>query len=244
MPTDNGHRRGRAILSAAVAVMAAVGLVFVFVGLRGQTHPPSPSSGAARSAAALGPTADPSAPPSGSASSGSASASTAPAQATVGPTLARSLPTAIGIPSIRLATSALVQYGLAPDGAIDIPASKPGMPAGWFNGSPTPGQPGPSVIVGHVDSKSGPSVFFHLGQLRPGQTVDVTLASGKIGTFSIDSVEEFHKAEFPTLRVYGHTDRAGLRLITCGGPFNSKVGHYEDNIVVFAHLTSSRSKGA
>lgn len=223
--------------------MAVVGLVLVFVAFRSQTHAPAPAPGAARSAEAFGPSDSPSSS-STSQSSGGSAATPAPAQKIVGPSMARSVPTSISIPSIKLASSPLVQYGLDKNGAIDIPASKPGMPAGWFNGSPTPGQQGPSVIVGHVDSKSGPSVFFHLGQLRPGQTVEVSLQSGRIGTFTIDSVEEYHKAQFPTLRVYGRTDRAALRLITCGGQFNPQVGHYEDNIVVFAHLTSTRTAGA
>jgi hypothetical protein len=95
--------------------------------------------------------------------------------------------------------------------------------------------------VGHVDSDSGPSVFFRLGQLRSGDRASVTLADRTVAVFEVDSVERFAKADFPTLRVYGNLNYAGLRLITCGGTYDSSVHHYTDNIVVYAHLVSSQA---
>jgi sortase (surface protein transpeptidase) len=96
------------------------------------------------------------------------------------------------------------------------------------------------VIVGHVDTKKGPAVFFKLGKLKPGDTVDVTRKDGKVAAFAVDSVEHVSKARFPTKRVYGEVGFAGLRLITCGGDF---VGHsYTGNTIVYGHLTAGRHR--
>jgi sortase (surface protein transpeptidase) len=113
--------------------------------------------------------------------------------------------------------------------------------AGWYRYSPAPGQLGPAIVLGHVDSaKYGPGVFFRLGALRPHDTVAVTRADHRVAVFTVDRVAEFAKDRFPTLDVYGNTDRAALRLITCGGRFDLSAHSYEDNIVAFASLTSVR----
>ncbi len=113
--------------------------------------------------------------------------------------------------------------------------------AAWYKYSPTPGQLGPSIIEGHVDSaKQGPSVFYRLGDLRPGNEVDVTLADGRVAVFTIDGVRSYSKDQFPTQVVYGNTNDPALRLLTCGGNFDASTGHYLNNIVAFGHLTSSR----
>lgn len=112
--------------------------------------------------------------------------------------------------------------------------------AAWYEHSPTPGEVGPSVIIGHIDSeKRGPSVFFRLGAMKPGDTVSVSRADGTTAVFAVDRVEKYPKAEFPTLEVYGNTDDPQLRLITCGGVFDEQAGNYLSNIVVYAHLTGS-----
>lgn len=161
---------------------------------------------------------------------------------TVGPTLARSDPVTIGIPAIGV-TSGLQDLGLAPTGAIAVPSPGPAYnEAAWYDGSPTPGQIGPSIIEGHIDSAAtGPSVFFRLGALVPGDTVDVTLADGVVAVFTVTGVRQYPKATFPTGMVYGNTDFAALRLITCGGAFDPATGHYLANTVVFAALTSSHA---
>ncbi len=158
---------------------------------------------------------------------------------TVGPILSRSAPVSLSVPSIGIKNAPLAKYGLDKHDEVAIPPSRANTPAGWFTGSPTPGQLGPSVIVGHVDSNSGPSVFFRLGQLRAGDRASVMLADQRVAIFEVDSVERFKKANFPTLRVYGNLDHAGLRLITCGGAYDTSIHHYVDNIVVYAHLVSS-----
>jgi sortase (surface protein transpeptidase) len=123
---------------------------------------------------------------------------------------------------------------------LDDPDSK----AGWYTGSPTPGSVGPAVILGHVDSKAyGRGVFYELGRLRPGDTVEVLRRDRTTAVFRIDTVKSFPKAGFPSEVVYGNLDHAGLRLITCGGTFDPAKGSYESNIVAFASLVSSHRAG-
>lgn len=93
------------------------------------------------------------------------------------------------------------------------------------------------MIVGHVDSKrGGPSVFYRLGELRPRDQVRVVRDDGSVAVFAVEDVRRFSKSDFPTQLVYGNTDHAALRLITCGGPFDRGTGHYRDNVVVTASL--------
>jgi hypothetical protein len=157
--------------------------------------------------------------------------------AATGPVMARSLPVSLSIPSIKV-TSALLELGRMADGTIQVPLPGPHYDqAGWYRFSPTPGSLGPAVIVGHVDSAAhGPSVFFRLGALKPHAEVRVTRADGTTAIFGIDAVRRYAKGGFPTGLVYGNTSTAALRLITCGGTFDRRTGHYEDNIVVFATL--------
>jgi len=112
--------------------------------------------------------------------------------------------------------------------------------AGWYEYSPTPGQAGPSVIVGHIDTYLGPSVFYRLGAMRPGDEVDVGLADGITAIFRVTGVRAYSKASFPSRTVYGPTGNAALRLITCGGNLDPSTGHYLGSTVVFAALVSSR----
>src|SRR5688572_11543054 len=152
--------------------------------------------------------------------------------------LPASRPVSIAIPAIDV-KAAVLRLGRAADNTLEVPP--PGEhydDAGWYRYSPTPGELGPSVIVGHVDSaKSGPSVFWRLGTLRKNDRVKVTRTDGSVATFEVDDVRLFRKKAFPTELVYGNTDHAALRLIACGGPFDS-AGHYRDNVVVLASLVA------
>lgn len=156
-----------------------------------------------------------------------------------GPVLPPSSPVSIAIPAISV-TAPITRLGLLADGSIQVPPLEETNEAGWYTGSPAPGAQGPSVILGHVDSaRNGPSVFYSLGSLKPGDQVSVTRKDGTVAVFRVDGVREYGKDQFPTEVVYGNLDHAGLRLITCGGTFNPKSGHYESNIVAFASLVSS-----
>jgi hypothetical protein len=126
----------------------------------------------------------------------------------------------------------LVPLGLRPDGSLDVPDDA--RVVGWFAGGPFPGQPGPAVVVGHVDSTRVAAVFYHLGELRPGDLIVVWRLGGARSRFVVTSVERLPKSSFPTDRVYRSVRRPALRLITCGGAFDEATGHYVDNVIVFA----------
>jgi sortase (surface protein transpeptidase) len=130
-------------------------------------------------------------------------------------------------------SSRLVRLGLNPDGTMEVPRDY-GL-GGWFTGGAMPGQDGPAVIAGHVDSKSGPAVFYRLGELRPGDTVRVLRADRGWVAFEVTGVARYAKREFPTDAVFGPVTGPVLRLVTCGGTFDRSTGHYLDNVVVSAH---------
>jgi hypothetical protein len=157
----------------------------------------------------------------------------APAPA-AGAGLSRSTPIRLQVAAIGV-DSTLMSLGLQADGAMQVPTG--GFPAGWYTGGPTPGELGPGVIAGHVD-KNGPGVFYRLHELRPGDRVVVTRQDGSKPVFRVTRLALYRKDQFPTRLVYGNTDRPVLRLITCGGSFDSRTGHYEDNIIAFADLVN------
>jgi hypothetical protein len=167
----------------------------------------------------------------------------ATATGTVLPTLERSEPTSIVIPALDV-DAEVMELGLYDDGTMEVPphAPRPESRAGWFRHSPTPGELGPSVIVGHVDSdRHGASVFYGLGSLAAGERVEVQRADGRTAVFEVEHVAQYGKDEFPTEDVYGNLDHAGLRLITCGGVFDTASVAYEDNIVVYARFVTSHA---
>ena len=149
--------------------------------------------------------------------------------------MAPSAPVTISIPSIAV-RSDLIRLGLNADGSIEVPKSF--HVAGWYEHSVTPGQTGPSIILGHVDSKAGPGIFFRLGALHSGDRVVVNRADGTTATFQINAVRSYSKTQFPTLDVYGNTPMPTIRLITCGGAFDRTTGHYLSNIVAFGQLVA------
>jgi len=137
----------------------------------------------------------------------------------------------IVIPAIGV-DARLIPLGRASDGTLEVP--KDWGVAGWFAGGPFPGEPGPAVVVGHVDSTSGPAVFYRLRELRRGDVIVVSAEGRGRSRFWIVSSEWFAKSAFPTRRVYGPVAGPALRLVTCGGAFDRSTGHYVDNLVVFA----------
>ncbi|HEX4815737.1 MAG TPA: class F sortase [Nonomuraea sp.] len=140
------------------------------------------------------------------------------------------VPETIDIPSIDVAAP-LMKLGLEKNGDVELPPYEKPKMAGWYEGSAVPGEKGASVIIGHVDTKTAPAVFYKLRQLRKGETVKVERSDGKTVTYKVDSIEQVHKDSFPTRRVYLEE---GLRLVTCGGKFDYGRGEYVDNIIVYA----------
>ncbi|WP_330348247.1 class F sortase [Streptomyces sp. NBC_00582] len=176
---------------------------------------------------------------------GGAGTGAAPGTPSVAPTrtaqaarpLARSVPVTLRIPAIGVDTPVL-RLGLRADGTVEVPPVQAHDRAGWYGHSPTPGQTGPSVILGHVTvGQYGDGVFRHLDRLRRGDRIAARLGNGTTAEFAVTEVRTVDKAEFPTEDVYGNVDRPELRLITCGGP-RSGAG-YRDNVIVFAALTSA-----
>jgi Sortase domain len=141
------------------------------------------------------------------------------------------LPVELTIPAIGVQTR-LVHLGVTAAGTLQVPSST--AVAGWFTGGPRPGAIGPAVIAGHIDSHVGPGIFFHLSQLLPGDQVYVRRADGSLALFRITTVRTYAKDQFPTQAVYGPTPDAELRLITCGGIFDPKLGSYLSNTVAYA----------
>jgi Sortase domain len=207
----------RARLAGMAGVLLIVGgLVTIGAVLASQIHAPQPSTAAAGRIGAAG----------------------------RGPSLQRSVPVSIFIPAIGV-DSRLLHLGVNADGAIQVPSLVTSADeAAWYKYSATPGQIGASVIEGHVDSYQGAAVFFRLGALRPGDTIDVRLADGVTAIFRVTGVREYLKSEFPAKAIYGATNYPALRLITCGGVFDYTTGHYLSSTVVFASLASSRSASA
>lgn len=155
------------------------------------------------------------------------------------PVLGASPPTTIAIPAIKL-DAPVQNVGLAADGTIDVPPPDRFDAAGWYDQSPTPGQYGPAVIVGHVDTRTGPAVFHELSRLKPGERVEIRRADGSVAVFEVTDVKRFDKERIPVDTVYGDFSHPGLRLITCGGRWVGGTTGYADNVVVFGSLVKAR----
>ena len=149
------------------------------------------------------------------------------------PALNRSLPISLSIPDIGLRAD-IVSVRTTAEGELVAPDDD--TKAGWYVGSPTPGELGPAIITGHVDNYLGPAVFFNLRDMEPGQVIEVERADGTTATFEVNTIQEFTQNNFPTDQVYGNIDHAGLRLITCSGTYSPLTTHYSHNIVIFASL--------
>ena len=140
-------------------------------------------------------------------------------------------PVRLRIPALQI-DAPLTHLGVAPNGTIEVPADF-AVP-GWFDQGPRPGQPGPAVILGHVDSKAGPAVFYRLNRLPVGAVVFVDRADGSTVDFRVRGMQHVAKTAFPTDLVYAPTLEPSLRLVTCGGPFDHSRSSYLDNVIVYA----------
>lgn len=157
------------------------------------------------------------------------------------PAMAASDPISITIPALRL-QAPVHDVGMADNGTIAVPELDRHNEAGWYVASPTPGETGPAVIVGHVDTRTGPSVFYQAGTLHPGAEIEIGRQDRSVAVFEVTSVERFDKSALPADRVYADFSRPGLRLITCGGRWVGGETGYAENVVVFAALVSARRR--
>jgi hypothetical protein len=204
-------RRFRVPLLAAAALVLAVAAVVILTAVRspGSTHP------------AAGP---PGAPVGGAPNPADSFRSVRTYDDVAAPVRIR-------IPALHV-DSKLINLGLQSDGSVAVPPRTD--IAGWYNGGPKPGQPGPAVILGHVDSKDGPGVFIGLHAVKAGAEIQVDRADGSSVTFVVTKVQKVLKTKFPTDLVYAPTLDPTLRLVTCGGSFDPAKGSYRDNVIAFA----------
>ncbi|MFD8805898.1 class F sortase [Streptomyces sp. NPDC059597] len=205
------RRAGDAAI-AAVTVMALVSGVWLLGGGTGGHAPPQPSAAEGR-------------PEPG-------------AEHHVAPALDPSPPTRIRIPAIRV-NAPLMGLALTPSGSLAVPPPAEKNLAGWYEAGTAPGSDGTAIVAGHVDNAEGPAVFYDLGALRRGATIEVAREDATIAVFAVDAVEVYSAKNFPDEKVYGAAPRPELRVITCGGGYSKSTG-YQGNVVVFAHLTGSR----
>lgn len=197
------------LLWAAAVALALTGLVLAGCGLFDRSGPPGPSR-----------------------------AGTGTATPITMPPLPHSVPQRLRIGAIGV-DAPIVPVGLDAEGRLETPPLDQPNLIGWFQGGPSPGELGPAVLEGHVDSTSGPSVFYRLGRLPRDAKIEVIRQDGSRVIFQADAIEQVGKNAFPTQKVYGALNYPALRLITCGGRFNRATGHYEDNIISYAHRIPS-----
>lgn len=226
-----GGRRGT-FAAAVTAALVLGGGGLVARALTAPQAPPQPDT--SQQVAAGGPEA---APPLRATPPVTPSPTSPTDTSDIGPIMTASAPAALHIPSIGVRAEGLVDLKRDKNGKMEAPEDPDR--AGWYAEGPTPGEFGPSVIAGHVDSKDSPAVFYRLGSLKKGAKITVLRKDGSTARFVVDKVARYSKSDFPTATVYGDTNgRAELRLITCGGAIDQSTGHYVDNIVAFAHLDS------
>jgi Sortase domain len=231
--SERSPRRPRGRIVAAAAL--AAGLTAVGIGAAGlvtdsvsatpavQVARPAPIAAPAQQTAPAGQAA--------SAGQGGPAAASAGAAGAVRPV---AKPVWVSVPAIGIKKTSLIHLGLTRSGALQVPDTT--TVAGWFTGGPRPGATGSAVIAGHVDSKTGPGIFFWLRVLKPGDKIYIGRADGTMAVFAVTRVHQYAKDKFPTAAVYGAIPDPELRLITCGGIFDRSIGSYLSNIVVFARL--------
>ncbi|MEU1026625.1 class F sortase, partial [Streptomyces sp. NPDC005904] len=152
--------------------------------------------------------------------------------------LAPSPPDRVRIPAIGV-DAPLMGLKLTPQGSLDVPPPERENLAGWYEAGTTPGERGTAIVAGHVDNKEGPAVFYQLGALAKGRTIEVERRDGSVAVFTVHANEVYDAKDFPDEKVYGPAPRPELRVITCGGKYSKRTG-YQGNVVVFAHLTAVR----
>ncbi|MFC1410859.1 class F sortase [Streptacidiphilus sp. N1-12] len=222
---QSAHGRGgtlrRTVLGTPAIVAICLGVWLIGHGAQAPTPPPQPSAAQAF-------------PAYDSAGEPSAASPLAPAV----PPLPPSAPTRVRIPSIKV-DAPLTALSLDSTGRLVPPPDNNQNLAGWYRDGTSPGATGTAVLAGHVDTEQGAAVFYNLGALKKGQTVDVDRADGVTAVFTIDAIEVYTAQQFPSKKVYGPATRPELRLITCGAGFDKARQEYLGNVVVYAHLTSS-----
>lgn len=227
------------LINALIVASLAAGIVLAFVGshtLRWSPPPVPPRWASSRT---------PPRPPAWEATRQElASAARAARRGYQTTPMTASVPVTIRIPSIRVRAT-VISLGLTLAARSEAPPLTRPFLTSWYDKGPTPGEPGAAVVFGHVDAAAvGPAVFYNLGELRPGDLVYITLKDGRTGVFRVYSAALYQKTAFPAQAIYGYTSWPSLRLITCGGQFDTATGHYLANTVVFAQYVGQRAAAA
>ncbi|MFI9333073.1 class F sortase [Kitasatospora sp. NPDC052868] len=171
------------------------------------------------------------------ASASTPSAPTAPAAPVPTPrAVAASVPTRLLIPAAGV-DAPVTGLGLNADGTVEVPPADRASEVGWYRNGPTPGETGPSVLIGHYDTAHGPAVFHAMPKLKPGDGIQVRRTDGSTVSFRVRTLLQAPKDDFPTETVYGDTKAPELHLITCGGRIGAD-GHWTDNIIILADLAT------
>ncbi len=155
-------------------------------------------------------------------------------------TLTAAEPLQLRIPKINVSATFEEPLGVTQSGEIETPESYETV--AYYKYGPTPGEIGPAVVLGHVDSFEGPAVLFSLGQLKEEDTIEIERADGSVAIFAVERLERYEQVGFPTALVYGDLDYAGLRLITCTGTYDHGSLRYSHNLIVFAKLVATSSR--
>ncbi|GLY06784.1 hypothetical protein Acsp01_71630 [Actinoplanes sp. NBRC 101535] len=223
--------------AAAAVLFAVLGSTLTAMGVRAEPTLPPPVAAPVATATAS-PSAD-----RGEASPPDDRGEASPPDDRAG-AMPRSVPVRLSVPAIGVDT-AVMKLGLRGDGTLQVPPLRADAPAGWYEHSPTPGEPGASVIAGHVDTaREGAAVFFRLRELTPGDIILVRRADRSVARFAVRRVLAYPKDDFPTAAVYGPVSYAALRLVTCGGTLDRDRGSYRDNVVVFAEAVPEAVSGS
>ncbi len=229
-PQPQSQPASRTVRHALLAPAVAVGLGVLLI--HNSLESPTDTKPQSRPAAVA--PAVPRATPTGARTT-----ATATANPTAGKALPRSVPQKLSIPEIAV-EAPFTGLSIGASGQLNAPPADDVNLVGWFQGGASPGERGSSIVVGHVDTKTGPAVFSGLQTLKPGSMVRITRADGIVASFKVDSIDTFSKADFPNDRVYADNASPELRLITCGGTYDQNAQDYKDNVVVFAHLDSAQ----
>ncbi|MFE4543383.1 class F sortase [Arthrobacter sp. NPDC056727] len=216
----------RRMTSAAALLLGS--LILGGCGTAAPSSAPAGDTPSAMQSAAVPPSTSPS-------PSKSTTAAVAPAAKVPSPARPAPAPVSVTVPAIGV-QSPLVKLGLRQNRSLQVPPDGPGAPAGWYSGSPSPGETGPAVMLGHVNATDGgPGVFANLRGLRPGAEITVHRADRSTAVFTVTRAAAYGKNNFPTFEVYGNTKGPELRLITCDG-YDPATGLFNDNYVVYAKL--------
>ncbi len=152
-----------------------------------------------------------------------------------------SIPTRLSIDSVDIDATFGEPVGLNGVGAVEVPKFYDQV--AWYRPGPTPGETGSAVVLGHVDSESGPEVFHPLKDIEKGDLVEVEREDGSVALFSVYEIDYYSQKNFPTDAVFGASDGAELRLVTCAGIFDKNERRYSHNLVVYARLLEFRPGG-